>query len=673
MSPESTRNENEPDPSEAQVLRRRLELLEERYASLRLLVHNLPIGLFSMEDPRSGRFTQVNPALARAFGFSSPEELAGREANETYGDPKERQETFARFLADPGFRETGIAKFETVRLRRDGTAFPALVTVSATFRDDGSIARFDGALEDLSERKRAERGFMASEERFRIVFESAEIGIALTDMQTRITRANPALCRFLQRSEADLVGRRFDDLLVDTDRAGSFVAQPGEAGAEPPKSAAERGFATARGDTVVGYTSVTWLSDGEGRPFQAAVVVQDVTLRRKLEDELVRVQKLESLALLAGGIAHDFNNFLSAILGNISLALQSRGDTDECLSAAQDAAMRARDVTRQLLTFASGGAPVKKRASLLAVVREAAAFCLRGSAVACTFRVFDDLPPVEIDPGQMGQVFSNLFINAAEAMPAGGQIEVDGDAVDVGPNVGNLGLDAGADAGAVSALFLPPGRYVRVHVTDHGTGIAPDVVARVFDPYFTTKERGSGLGLATVHSIVKRHGGHVGVRSKPSQGSTFTVYLPASAGPLSDPEKPSRSLGQSFGARVLLMDDEAPVRDVVARILGSLGCDVHAVADGDAALSAWSTARASERPFDVALLDLTVRGGMGGEETMRRLRELDPSVLAIVSSGYSESPVMSRYADYGFAGVASKPYTVADLEQTLAHVLTLRR
>ena len=377
------------------------ELLEERYASLRLLVHNLPIGLFSMEDPRSGQFTQVNPAMARALGFSSPEELAGRNANDAYADPKERQETFARFLADPGFRDTGIAKFETVRLRRDGTSFPALITVSATFHDDGSIARFDGAVEDLSERKRAERSFMASEERFRIVFETAEIGIALTDMQTRITRANPALCRFLQRPEADLLGRCFDDLLVDMDRAGPFVAPPGDAGGEPPKSAAERGFAAACGDTVVGYTSVTWLSDGEGRPFQAAVVVQDVTLRRKLEDEMVRVQKLESLSLLAGGIAHDFNNFLSAILGNISLAQQSHGDLAECSRGGarrHDAGTR-RDAAAPHVRERRGSREEAAHPCSPSRARRPPSACeaAQSPAPSARSRIF---PPVEIDQGQ---------------------------------------------------------------------------------------------------------------------------------------------------------------------------------------------------------------------------------------------------------------------------------
>jgi PAS domain S-box-containing protein len=648
------RTKSESEASEVELLRERLEELEERYESLRLLVHNLPIGLFSMDDPRSGRMSQANPAMARVFGFGSTEDLKARNANETYADPKERAETFARFLADPGFRASGIAKFESVRLRRDGTPFPALITVCTTFGEDGSISRFDGAVEDVTERKRAERGFLASEERFRIVFENAEIGIALTDMQGAITRANPALCRFLQRSETNLVGVRFDDLLAGEDRTRPVVGRPGEAGSEPPGRGSERRYATARGDQVTGYTSVSWLSDGEGRPFQAAVVVQDVTLRRKLEDEMNRVQRLESLSLLSGGIAHDFNNFLAAIVANIGLALKVGDDQAECLTAAQDAALRARDVTRQLLTFAAGGAPVKRTASLLAVAREAAAFCLRGTAVTCAIREAPGLPLVDIDEGQIGQVFSNLFINAAEAMPAGGPIEVDADVVDV-------------DAPASPALS--PGRYVRTTITDHGAGIAPDVLPRIFDPYFTTKNRGSGLGLATVHSIVKRHGGHVEVRSEPSRGSTFTIYLPAAEARVPHPAPPSRPAAQPLDARVLVMDDEAPVRRTVTKILEGVGCQVHAVADGEAALSAWSEALGTERPFDVAILDLTVRGGVGGEETMRRLRAIDPHALAIVSSGYSESPVMSRHADHGFAGVASKPYTVEELVQTLARVL----
>jgi CheY-like chemotaxis protein len=291
-------------------------------------------------------------------------------------------------------------------------------------------------------------------------------------------------------------------------------------------------------------------------------------------------------------------------------------------------------------------------------VREAAAFCLRGTAVACVIREPAAPPVVEIDEGQIGQVFSNLFINAAEAMPAGGQIEVEAEAVDIG---------------ASGSLPLPPGRYVRTIVTDHGAGIPPDVLPRIFDPYFTTKSRGSGLGLATVHSIVKRHGGHVEVRSEPLHGSSFTVYLPASAAPAPCAEAVTGGVAQSLDARVLVMDDEEPLRKVLVQILTGFGCDVHAVPDGDAALAAWSGALRTERPFDVAILDLTVRGGLGGEATMRRLQAIDPSAVAIVSSGYSDGPVLSRYADYGFAGAATKPYTIAELLRTLAQVLAARR
>lgn len=640
--------------TEVEALRRRVEELERRNAELRVLVDNLPIGLFSMEDPRSGRLTQLNPAMARTFGYDSVEACEAATAHASYRDPKERDETFARFLSDPRFRETGIARFESVRLRRDGTAFPALITVCATFRDDGQIARFDGAIEDLSERKRAERSFVASEERFRIVFESADIGLALTDMDGKIARANPALCRFVRRAEAELVGTPFDELLAEDDRLEPLV---GTRDARRAHTGAERRFQTARGEVVIGYAAVTWLADGEGLPFQAAVVVQDVTQRRRIEDEAARAQKLESLAVVAGGIAHDFNNFLAAILGNISVARTHRGDLAECLTGAHDAAMRARDVTRRLLTFANGGAPVTRPDSLVAVAREAAARCLRGSAVTCVFHEAPALPLVALDHGQMSQVFTNLFANAVDAMPEGGQIEVDASCVDVGEET------------------LPPlaaGRYVRVAVTDHGVGISPDVVERVFDPYFTTKDRGRGLGLATVHSIVKRHGGHVEARCEPARTS-FVVHLPATTSGESgegagDEPQPLATLQ----ARVLVMDDEPSVREAVARMLRGVGCEVETVAEGDAAIAAWQAARAAGRSFDVAILDLTVREGTGGQETMRRLRDLDPDARAVVSSGYSDSPVMSHHARHGFAGVVAKPFTVAELVATLARVLGTR-
>ncbi|MCC6528429.1 MAG: PAS domain S-box protein [Polyangiaceae bacterium] len=649
--PEPERSEDVPSESTAACeldrLRARVRDLEARSASLRTLFDNLPIGLFSMEDPARGTIDEANPALARMLGLPSREAVLRLNASATYADPKERQETFARFLADPEFRRTGVCKFETVRLRQDtGRPFPVIITVYATFDAEGRIVRFDCAMEDLTERQRAERSFAASEERFRGLFESAVVGVALTDMNGRFTRANPAFCRMLERPEAELVGRHCDELLAEGE-APLLGPTPGPGGALQIAAIA-RAFAARDRGKVWGYAAVSWLADAEGRPFQAAVIVQDITAHKRLEDELVRVQKLESLAVLAGGIAHDFNNFLAAILGNVSLALLRPDQAnEEYLVATRDAALRAREVTQQLLTFARGGDPVKQAASLLELAREAAAFCLRGTGIAVDFAASEPAPLAEVDPGQLAQVFHNLFINAREALPGGGRVEVRVDEVEIA-----LG----------DPRPLHAGHYVRVAVRDGGEGIPAEHLDRIFEPYFTTKQRGSGLGLASVYAIVKRHGGHVEARSEPGVGATFTVYLPATA--TAAPERvevATDAPSARRSGRILAMDDEPAVRQVLHAMLTEAGYEVELVSDGARALGAWQVARALGRPFALVILDLTVREGLGGEATMRRLRELDPGVRAIVSSGYAENPVLATHAAHGFAARVVKPYTYAQL------------
>jgi PAS domain S-box-containing protein len=629
--------------------------LEARASTQRALFDNVPVALFSMDDARNGVITQANVAFARLLGCASPEEIEGRNAAEFYPDPKERAETFARFLADPTFRATGVARFETIRRRpSDGAELPVLMSVRASFHDDGTVGRFDVAIEDLGERKRAEGTFRASEARFRIIFENAVVGVALTDPDGRIARANPAFCRFVGRTEAELYGAPLDALLADADAVGPLVGRAPAQAPETPTPAAERRFRGPHGEIAWGYAGVTWIADGEGRPFQAAVVVQDVTRKRHLEDELLRAQKLESLAVLAGGVAHDFNNFLAAVLGNLTLARRvGAAQADDYLREAEEATLRARDLTRQLLTFARGGEPVKKPVSLLALADAAARFCLRGSNVTCEVEGDASLPAVDADPGQMEEVFSNLLINAREAMPGGGRVSV---------------VASACEVAAGSPLPLAPARYVRVVVRDEGNGIAPADLEHVFDPYFTTKQRGSGLGLATVFSIVRLHRGHVEVRSEPGRGTAFTLWIPAAHGAVVE-ERPPLPAASKGAGRVLVMDDEVQLRRVVSAILAEDGYEVDVAGEGGEVLARWREAADAGRPYDLAILDVTVPTGLGGAETMRRLRALDPSAKAIVTSGYATGTVLSRYREHGFAAVIEKPYAVEDLLRVVASVI----
>jgi len=392
-----------------------------------------------------------------------------------------------------------------------------------------------------------------------------------------------------------------------------------------------------------------------GRTFILAVY-RDITERKKLEVERLRSSKLESVGVLAGGIAHDFNNVLSGVLGNVSLAktlAPATGELQQRLSEAEQATLMARDLTQQLLTFSRGGAPIKQTTRLNELIRTSAAFATHGSRVGCRFRIADDLRMVEADAGQLSQVLHNLVLNAVQAMPEGGFVEVAAE---------NQVLLEG------DVASLPAGAYVRLEVRDAGVGIAPEHLGKIFDPYFTTKPEGTGLGLATVYSVVRRHEGQIQVDSQPGAGTAFTIYLPASNAPEA-PVAPDLATVPTGTGRVLVVDDEPLVRGIASRMLEKLGYQPTAAADGAEGVRLYAEARAHGEPFVAVLMDLTIPGGVGGREAVQRLLALDAQAKVIVSSGYSDDPVMAQHRDYGFRGVVAKPYKLSDLAQTLEAVL----
>jgi CheY-like chemotaxis protein len=315
--------------------------------------------------------------------------------------------------------------------------------------------------------------------------------------------------------------------------------------------------------------------------------------------------------------------------------------------------MRARDLTLQLLTFAKGGDPVRKAVVLSEVVREAAEFVLHGSKVRCEFEIEADLWPADVDKGQIGQVVQNVIINGIQAMPDGGKMRV---------SLGNALVAAGAVAD------LAAGRYLKLCVTDSGVGIKPELLPHIFDPYFTTKAQGSGLGLATVYSIVKKHLGRIEVESNPALGTTFRIWLPAAHSKPAAAVHPSE-LPMQLSGRVLVMDDEEAIRRSATALLRRVGLEASGVSDGAEALREYSEAQAAGRPFDLVILDLTVPGGMGGQETIEKLRQINPQVRAIVSSGYSRDPVLAQYKAHGFLGMVPKPYDLTELMRVMHAVM----
>jgi signal transduction histidine kinase/CheY-like chemotaxis protein len=377
-----------------------------------------------------------------------------------------------------------------------------------------------------------------------------------------------------------------------------------------------------------------------------------------LEAELQRATRLESLGLLAGGIAHDFNNLLTVVIGNLSMVTLGAGidaETKGHVHAANHASLRARDLTQQLLTFAKGGSPVRTALSLAELVQEVADFVLRGTAVDCEFTYTEDLWPAHVDKGQISQVVQNLVINAIQAMPEGGHIRID---------------LRNEEIASDSNRLLAPGRYLHMTIADNGSGIAPEVLPRIFDPYFTTKKTGNGIGLATVFSIVRKHGGHITVESTVGVGTTFHLHLPASnETPGENPRLQLTVDTASLSGRVLLMDDERDIRYLASQMMQRLGLEVHSVADGKAAVAEYTRALRDGRRYDIVVLDLTIPGGMGGLQALRLLRHADPDVCAVVSSGYSEDEVMATYTSHGFRAMILKPYGIEELARALRPLL----
>ena len=422
-------------------------------------------------------------------------------------------------------------------------------------------------------------------------------------------------------------------------------------------------FATLLG--LIALFGVVWAAALRRRVRQQTEQIHEQMERQaRLEAEVQHAARLESLGVLAGGIAHDFNNLLTVVIGNLSLAKLDAKVAESVgglLQEIEQADFRARDLTQQLLTFAKGGNPVRTTVALPEIVREAAESMLHGSSVRCEYELGPGLWHANVDRDQVAQTIQNLVLNAVEAMPGGGVIRI---------SLTNEEIASGAHAA------LAAGRYLRVAVADSGEGIKPDILPRVFDPYFSTKKIGGGLGLATVYSIVKRHGGRIEVESTPGHGATFTLWLPAgeTVTPTPPPSVPATIPADvpPHSARVLLMDDEEGVRRLGAALLLRMGLRVETVADGAAVVKEFSEARSAGQPYDLVILDLTIPGGMGGREAMEQIRKLDPRVPAIVSSGYSNDPVLADFARYGFQAMVPKPYEVSLLMETVKRLLAQR-
>ena len=603
------------------------------------------------------RLMYANPAMGAILG-STPDELTapGSPDTMTFVHPEDRAMFLRRYrrriAGDPALH------FEFRGLRRDGeTRWLAVSAARIEYQGQPAVL---GTFVDATERRKAEDALAAEKERLAVTLSSIGDGVIATDIEGRVVLFNEVAQKLTGWDEAGAIGRPLEEVFRCVDMATR----------EPCANPVVR---VLRRKKVMGFTSDVLLVDREGsgrivartgapirdargEPVGVVIGFQDQTDRLQWEEERARTEKAESLGVLAGGIAHDFNNILTGILGNVSLAKVHAQEGDGLwrrLEEAERALDQATRLVRQLMSLSRGGAPVTEAASITDIIEQSASLSLSGSPVGYEIDTPSDLRVVDVDTTQISRVVQNLVINAEQAMPNGGRLVIRAENVDLDES---------------SPLPLESGPFVHVAFQDQGVGIAPANLTKIFDPYFTTKSTGTGLGLAVAYSNVAKHGGHITVESSPGEGTTFHIYLPASEASAPDEEEADDRPSIGSG-RILVMDDEPAVKEVCAEMLRFLGYEVVTVGDGDEAIDVYLQHRKQGTPFDAVITDLTVPGGMGGKRVVERLLREDPDARVIASSGYYDDPVMSRFDQHGFAGALRKPFTTAELGDLVGQVL----
>jgi two-component system, cell cycle sensor histidine kinase and response regulator CckA len=496
---------------------------------------------------------------------------------------------------------------------------------------------------------------------FRSMVESASRMMLLCDPEWAIRYVNPQGLVLTGYTEKEVLGRTLNEFVkIDEFERIKNIAGTLRHGTSFDRGPFEVLFLHRGGDTLAMEADISPVFDAgalKGFMFSAC----DSRERRRMDEEVLKNKKLESIGLLAGGIAHDYNNLLTAVMGYMTLAeahLKTHDEALALLSRARHAVNMAKDLSRKLITFSKGGKPVRRRNNVPPLLRNTLSFALIGSNIECEFDLAPDLWQVEYDESQMSQAIHNIAINAREAMPQGGKVRVEAE---------------NAAVRRANGHPVEPGDWVRITIKDNGPGIPGNHLDRIFDPYFSTKEmcaqKGLGLGLAITHSVVSKHNGVLLAESEPGRGTSMHIYLPACNSPKRR-EHGTEPAGEPEGpVRILVMDDEEVVREITARMLIGAGYEVGLARDGDEALRLFNRCMQEGNPFQVALLDLTVRGGMGGKEVIGKLLEIEPRLKALVSSGYPEDPVMIDFTDYGFCGAAMKPSTMDELVESIRKVL----
>jgi PAS domain S-box-containing protein len=627
------------------------DLLKKSEEKYRALFETDLIGV-ALTDKRAN-IIDANRAFQKMLGYSREEFQNMSIKDITYADDLAENIVLFREAIE-GRRN--FYRMEKRYLRKDGSLLWGDLMVLAIYDEHGEFSYCFSMIMEITKRKKAEEALVKSEERYRAVVEDMPGMVCRFLPNGKLTFVNRYYCEYFNKTSEELIDQNFFQFIPESEQ----------------EEVRNHYLSLSRQCPMVTYEHRVIGSDGrirwhqwtdrglfgeEGAIAEYQSLGWDITEKKKLEEEMQRAQKLESIGILAAGIAHDFNNLLAAILGNVSLAKMYTDPDNEnylLLDQSEKASLRAKDLTQRLLTFSKGGSPIRKPISMTRLIKDNCSFILAGSNVKWKYTLSDDLWSAEVDEGQIGQVIQNLLINADQSMPEGGVVEIRAENTTVGTE---------------AVLPLQQGKYVKIMIQDKGGGIQKEYLNRVFDPYFTTKQSGSGLGLTVAYSIIRNHAGYITVDSKLGVGTTFTLFLPAST--KETPREISVTDDHLYGkGLVLVMDDEEMVRMVAGEILERIGYEVKFAQDGEEAVELYRQAMESDRPFDVVIADLTIPGGMGGKEMILKLLEIDPEAKAVVSSGYSNDAVMSDFRTYGFRDVLKKPFDVGTVAKTLQRVIS---
>ena len=598
-----------------------------------------------------GYFQRINDAFEKILGYT-PEEFC-RQPFLHFVYEEDRERTREALLS--ASRGKALIEIENRYRCKNGE----LRWIDWKVWDTGKGDRYIAVGRDITDRKTMQESLTASEQRYNIITAAAQDFIFIKNADRQYTFVNPAMARLFGLKPDDLVGKTPPEIfepefaaVINTVDDRTFNGE--KVNEIRPLQIGDREY--------IFHTIQFPLEEKNGKIVSISGIVRDITKiikareqETELESQRLQLQKLEAVGTLAGGIAHDFNNMLGIILGNVSYALHHldrQSPLYEVLSQIQNGALQAQRLTQQLLTFARGGAPIKQATDLNRLIMESARFVTSGSRSTCMFNLAEDLWTADVDPGQINQAIGNIVLNACQAMPDGGTIHIQTENASITPG---------------TVIPLSPGRYIKTTVKDHGVGISEKNISRIFDPYFTTKQQGSGLGLAVTYSIITRHGGGINAHSKIDLGTTITFFLPA----CSEEKKTilEAETGHQGKGVILIMDDHEQILKMADIMFSEIGYTTACARDGAQAIELYRRSLESGQPFDLVILDLTVPGGMGGEETMAALLKIDPKVKAIVSSGYSNDPVMADCEAYGFRGVLPKPYTLDQVEKLLNKIL----